>query len=200
VCGACGGGAATGGGDLAAYEAALRANQRPTNDADVRFMTGMIPHHAQAVLFSRWADSHGAGRAVRVLCERIVVAQGDEILTMQGWLADQAVPVPDVDPETMRVTMHGMDHDMHMPGMLTDEQLARLDAARGEEFDRLFLTYMIGHHEGALVMVDELFASYGAAQDDLVYKLASDVYADQSTEIERMQGMLDAMQNGARER
>ena len=86
----------------------------------------------------------------------------------------------------------GDDHEM-MDGMLTETQLSELDAARGTEFDRLFLTYMIPHHEGAVMMVDELFASFNGAQDDAVFKLASDISADQTTEIERMQLMLDAM-------
>ena len=91
--------------------------------------------------------------------------------------------------------MNGVEHDMLMPGMLTPEQLAELDKARGAEWDRLFLQAMIRHHEGALNMVDDLFASYGALQDDDVYKFASDIYADQSTEIERMQKMLDNMKS-----
>ena len=90
--------------------------------------------------------------------------------------------------------MNGMEHDMLMPGMMTDEQMAALDKARGPEFDRLFLTGMIGHHQGAIDMVDVLFKSYGAAQDELVFKFASDVYADQSTEIDRMQQMLEQSQ------
>lgn len=181
---------------MAAYEAAASRNRTPASPADVRFINGMIPHHAQAVLFAGWAESHGAGRAVAALCERIVVAQHDEIETMRNWLRDQGEPVPDLDPETMRPAAHGTGHAMHgatMPGMLTDAQLAELDAARGADFDRLFLTFMIVHHQGALTMVDELFASWGGAQDDFIYKLASDIYADQSSEIERMQKMLDAM-------
>ena len=207
VLGSCAGPATSRPGDMAAYTAALERNRAPVNPADVRFLTGMIPHHAQAVLFAGWAESHQAGRAVAALCERIVVAQKDEIATMQNWLRDRGQPVPEVDPVTFKVAvpgmegmadMPGMDHHMRMPGMLTDEQLAELDAARGRAFDELFLRYMIGHHQGALVMVDELFASYGGAQDDSIYKLASDIYADQSTEIERMQSMLDAMQGDGR--
>jgi len=86
--------------------------------------------------------------------------------------------------------MNGMEHDMLMPGMLNDEELARLDKARGSEFDRLFLNAMIRHHQGAITMVDELFATAGAGQDETVFRFASDVYADQTTEIERMQKML----------
>ena len=94
--------------------------------------------------------------------------------------------------------MNGVEHDMLMPGMLSPEQLAQLDKARDAEWDRLFLTFMIGHHEGAIKMVDDLFGSYGAMQDEDVYKLASDMYADQTTEIERMQKMLSAPEQRSR--
>jgi len=197
VLASCGGGTAATGGDLAAYAAAVERNRTPANPADVRFLTGMIPHHAQAVLFAGWAGSHGAGRAVTAFCERVVVGQRDEIATMSTWLRDHGEDIPELDPETMQMRMDmdmpGMEHHMRMPGMLTKEQLAELDAARGGDFDRIFLTYMIGHHQGALTMVDELFSSFGGAQDNVIYKIASDIYADQSTEIERMQRMLDAM-------
>jgi uncharacterized protein (DUF305 family) len=86
--------------------------------------------------------------------------------------------------------MGGMQHDMLMPGMLSAEELAQLDKARGKEFDRLFLTFMIKHHEGALKMVDDLFNAPGALQDEDIYTLASDIHADQTAEIERMQKML----------
>jgi uncharacterized protein (DUF305 family) len=154
-------------------------------------MAGMIPHHAQAVLIAGWVPTHGARDDVRILAERIVVGQRDEIALMQTWLRDRGQPAPAADATHMRMTMpNGMTHDMLMPGMLTDEELARLDQARGAEFDRLFLTYMIKHHQGAITMVDTLFESYGAAQDDVVFRFASDVYADQSTEIDRMYTML----------
>src|SRR5437870_13005622 len=119
--------------------------------ADVHFMAGMIVHHAQAVLIAGWAPTHGASPALRALCERIVVGQRDEIAIMQRWLEERHRAVPDSDPR--RHTMPGMDHPMLMPGMLTPEQLAQLDTARGPEFDRLFLTFMIQHHRGALTMV-----------------------------------------------
>jgi len=93
--------------------------------------------------------------------------------------------------------MDGMEHEMLMPGMLTESQLKQLDQARGKEFDRLFLTFMIQHHRGAVTMVKELFDTYGAAQDITVFKLASDINADQTTEIERMQKMLASMIFGA---
>ena len=166
----------------------------PITQADLTFMSGMIGHHAQAIVMARWAPSHGASASLRVLCERIVVAQTDEIASMQGWLRKRHQPVPEADPEGWRMTMNGALHTMRMPGMLTPAQMQELDAARGTEFDRLFLTYMIQHHEGAITMVEQLFGSNGAAQDDAVFKFASDVNADQSTEIERMQLMLAALQ------
>jgi uncharacterized protein (DUF305 family) len=167
--------------------------RQPYSQADVDFMAGMIPHHAQAVLMAGWAPSHGARADVRILCERILVAQRDEIAFMRTWLRDRSQTVPAADATHHRMKMNGVEHDMLMPGMLTPEELAQLDKARGTEWDRLFLAGMIRHHEGAIKMVDDLFASYGALQDDDVYKFASDVYADQTTEIERMEKMLSSV-------
>src|SRR5437764_10565027 len=166
----------------------------PFSDADVEFMSGMIPHHAQAVVMAGWAPSHSARSDVAVLCERIVVAQRDEIAMMQTWLADRGQEVPDATSTRHKMTMNGTTHEMLMPGMLTDEEMAQLDRARGPEFDRLFLVGMIKHHQGAIDMVDKLFKSYGAAQDETVYKFASDVYADQSIEIDKMHEMLGSRQ------
>ena len=162
----------------------------PYSDADVEFMSGMIPHHAQAVIMAGWAPTHGARSDVAILCERIVVAQRDEIAMMQEWLADRGQEVPDATSTRHRMRMDGTIHEMLMPGMLSDEEMAALDKARGSEFDRLFLEGMIKHHQGAIDMVDVLFKSYGAAQDETVFKFASDVYADQGIEIERMREML----------
>ena len=163
----------------------------PYTDADVRFMAGMIGHHAQAVMMAGWAPSHGASAAVRALCERIVVGQRDEIVMMQRWLRDRHETVPDVD--TARNAMPGMSHAMMMPGMLSAAQLAQLDSARGPGFDRLFLTFMIQHHMGAIVMVNQLFGSQGGGEEEIVYRFASDVYADQTTEMDRMNRMLNAL-------
>jgi uncharacterized protein (DUF305 family) len=162
-----------------------------TNDADVEFMSGMIPHHAQAVVMAGWAPSHGARKDVAILCERIVVGQRDEIVMMQNWLRDRGLPVPDATSMRHKMKMNGVEHEMLMPGMLTDEEMAALDRARGPKFDRLFLDGMIKHHQGAIDMVDVLFNSYGAAQDETVFRFASDVYADQSIEIDRMHKMLE---------
>jgi len=176
----------------AAAMAKARADSvlRPYTDADVQFMTGMIGHHAQAIVMAGWAESHGASPAVRTLADRIMNAQRDEIRTMQTWLRDRGKPVPDASSNGTKMVMDGVEHEMLMPGMLTDEQMKELDGARGNEFDRLFLTDMIQHHTGALQMVKTLFDSYGAAQDDLVFKFASDVNVDQTTEIARMRRML----------
>ena len=182
---------------LSPAEGAMTKSSRPPrSEADVQFMSGMIPHHAQAVVIAGWAASHGARSDVRILCERIVVGQRDEIGLMQYWLRERGEPVPAATATHMKMMMNGMEHDMLMPGMLTDEQLAQLDKARGSEFDRLFLLAMIGHHAGAITMVDQLFAATDAAQDDVVYRFASDVYADQTTEIERMQKILAAVSSG----
>lgn len=162
------------------------------SDADIEFMTGMIPHHAQAVIMAGWAPSHGARSEVAILCERIVVGQRDEIRSMQAWLRDRGQPVPDSTSTRMKMKMNGMEHEMLMPGMLTDEEMAELDKARGPEFDRLFLLGMIKHHQGAIDMVNDLFKAYGAAQDDTIYKFASDVFADQTIEIEVMHKMLES--------
>ncbi len=174
----------------AAQGATMDSVRNSATQADVDFMTGMIHHHAQAIVMSRWAPTHGASPGVQTLASRIINAQRDEILTMQNWLRDHGRPVPDVSDEAAGKSM---SHNMHMEGMLTKEQLDALDAARGEQFDQLFLRGMIQHHSGAVTMVDDLFGSYGAAQNDLVYKIASDISADQTTEIERMRKMLGAI-------
>src|SRR6266566_8899252 len=131
-----------------AAQARPDSGRPPYTSADVHFMAGMISHHAQAVQIAGWAPSHGASAALRALCERIVVGQRDEIAAMQRWLREHGQPVADPDPRGY--SMPGMDHPMLMPGMLTPEQLAQLDSARGPEFDRLFLTFMIQHHRGAV--------------------------------------------------
>jgi len=175
-----------------AHTAAAAAPPKDYAPADVAFMSGMIYHHTQALLMAGWAPSHGAGADVRTLCERIINAQKDEIRIMGTWLADRNETVPHPDPAHMM--MPGMT-DHLMPGMLTADQLAQLDRARGLDFDALFLQFMIQHHEGAITMVNELFAR-GAGEENPVYKIASGVFADQTTEIERMQHMLAAKMFG----
>jgi uncharacterized protein (DUF305 family) len=164
--------------------------RHPYTDADVRFMSRMIGHHAQAIVMADMAPTHGASASVTRLAERIINAQQDEIATMQRWLADRLKPVPEARPAGMKMKMNGVEHEMLMPGMLTAQQIEQLDQARGPAFDKLFLTFMIQHHRGAVSMLKELFDSYGAGQDELVFKFAGDVGVDQSTEIERMEKML----------
>ena len=184
--------AATDRSELAAIAKAKADSVRhPYTEADVQFMSHMIGHHAQAIVMSGWAPSHGASPSVRTLAARIINAQQDEIGTMQRWLQDRRQPVPEADT-SMKMPM-GSHHMMLMPGMLTPDQMKQLDQAKGGEFDRLFLTFMIQHHQGAVSMVQKLFGTYGAAQDETVFKFANDVNVDQSTEIARMQTMLAAL-------
>jgi uncharacterized protein (DUF305 family) len=166
----------------------------PYNDADIEFMSGMIPHHAQAVLIAGWAKSHGANASLQILCERQVVSQRDEIEMMRNWLRDRGLEVPARDATTHKMKMGGMVHEMLMPGMLSADDLAALDKARGREWDRLFLVDMIKHHEGALAMVETLMKS-SALNDEDVFKFATDVHADQTAEIEVMKKMLEAKES-----
>jgi uncharacterized protein (DUF305 family) len=185
---------------VAASDSAARARARadsarlPYTAADIQFMTGMISHHAQAVVMAKMAPTHGASPAVQTLCARIINAQNDEIALMQNWLRDRNQPVPEAKPMPMKMVMNGQVMEMLMPGMLTDEQMKQLDAARGTDFDKLFLRGMIQHHQGAIKMVQQLFATPGAAQDEAVFKFANNVTVDQSTEIHRMQQMLLAVE------
>lgn len=180
--------------------------QRDYTDADVHFMQGMIIHHAQAVVMSDWAPTHGARPDLQVLCKRIALSQRDEIRVMQQWLRKRNLPTP--DPlhmlsgdtahihDTSGMGMPGMDmgdHPMMMKGMLTPEQMRQLDAARDSTFDRLYLTGMIGHHEGALDMVAKLFATPGAGQQSEVFAFATDVDAGQRAEIARMEAILNKL-------
>lgn len=158
------------------------------NKADVEFMQGMIAHHGQAVTMAALVPGHTARDAMHLLAQRIDVSQRDEIKMMQTWLTDRGQPAPSM--EAGHEHHEGMAEPMRMPGMLTPEELAQLGAAKGTEFDRLFLTYMIRHHEGALTMVAKLFATNGAAQDAQIFEFATDVDADQRAEIARMQALL----------
>jgi uncharacterized protein (DUF305 family) len=177
--------------DLAAIAKAKADSARyPYTAADVHFMSAMIAHHAQAIDIARWAPTHGASASLQTLAERVINAQQDEIGLMQRWLRDRQQPVPEARATVMKTTMGGVEHAHLMPGMLSEDQLKQLDQARGKDFDRLFLTFMIQHHRGAVTMVEELFSSQGAGLDNTVFKLASDISADQSAEIDRMQRML----------
>lgn len=183
----------THGAPAAAGSGTITNAAHPWTEADARFMSSMIGHHGQAVEMSRLAPDNGASPVVQRLAARITNAQQDEIATMQRWLRDRGLPAPQPGDAAHHAGMDhaGMDHGAAaMPGMLTPAQMGQLAAARGAEFDRLFLTFMIQHHRGATSMVQRLFQSYGAAQDETVFKFASDVNVDQITEIERMQRML----------
>jgi uncharacterized protein (DUF305 family) len=184
--------ATTGLGTPAAAQSAAAPAHPAYLPADVEFMTGMIGHHAQAILIAGWAPTHGASQPILLLTERIVSGQQDEIDLMKRWLSDFGQPVPEGKAHYMSgMDMSDMGH-ASMPGMLSQAQLEQLDAARGPEFDRLFLTFMIQHHEGAIVMVNRLFGQ-GAGEEERSFRFASDVYADQTTEIDRMQKMLAAL-------
>ena len=149
-------------------------------EADVRFMQGMIAHHAQAVVMSRMAVARAASPRVLTLARKIDLAQAGEIALMQGWLRAYAQFVPDTS------SWRGMT----MPGMLTTAQLARLDGSRGGDFDRLFLELMIAHHQGALLMVSDLLKSPRAAQEVDINVFANDVETTQTAEIGLMRQML----------
>jgi len=193
--------------------AAPAAAQRPT-DADLRFVRDMIPHHQQALDMTALVRARTESRALRLLAERIETAQRDEIAWMRAWLADhdpEAAGAHDAHAshgsghEMSGHEMHGAAHGSHgsghamdhadmdhamMPGMLTPREMARLAAASGSLFEGLFLEGMIRHHEGAVGMVRDLFASPGAAQLPDLFRFASDVEADQAAEIARMRLLL----------
>jgi uncharacterized protein (DUF305 family) len=165
------------------------AGQAPRyTPADVEFMQGMIAHHAQALEMVALVPERTATESIRVLAQRIDISQRDEIRLMRSWLTARGQAAP--DPAAAPGHHAGGGHEMLMPGMLTGEQMARLGAAKGAEFDRLFLQLMIQHHQGALTMVKTLFGTQGAAQEIPTFRYASEVDTDQRFEIERMQNLL----------
>ena len=152
-------------------------------DADVKFMQGMITHHAQALDMTLLVGDRTQRDAIRLLAQRIELSQEDEIAMMQDWLRERGLEAPDLDAHH--------DHDAElMPGMATPEQMEQLAAADGAAFDTLFLELMIEHHEGAVEMVDELLEQPGSAQDSVLYNFTTDINADQTAEIDRMDAML----------
>lgn len=162
----------------------VRTAPRPPLDADVAFMQGMIHHHAQAVEMVELLRTRGQSPRLKSFGEKIAVSQADEIQSMKQWLEDRGKP--------SSMAHEHMGHAMPlMPGMLTPAQMKALAAAKGAEFDRLFLTGMIQHHKGALTMVDDLFGSPGAGQDPVLYDFATDITNTQSAEITLMQKMLE---------
>ena len=156
--------------------------------ADVAFMQGMIGHHAQALEMTALLYERSTWQDIRMLAQRIDVSQADEIKMMQDWLKVRAAEIPSIDT-------HHAHGAVLMPGMLTPDQMAELAAATGADFDRLFLEYMIMHHQGAVIMVEALFASPGAGQESQIFNFASDVIADQSMEITRMRRMRGTLED-----
>ena len=150
---------------------------------DVMFLQGMIPHHAQAMEMSALVEARTNREPVRLLAQRISLSQEDEISMMQDWLVERGLEAPAVDEH------HSADFEL-MPGMLSPQDIEQLEQSEGDEFDRLFLSFMIEHHEGALEMVDNLLDQQGAAQDPVLYAFTSDVTSDQGAEIDRMDAML----------
>ena len=159
--------------------------------ADVKFMQGMIHHHAQAVDMTQLLATRTQSADMKKLALRIELSQNDEMKMMRRWLEARGQDVPGEHA-------HHMPGAPMMPGMLSADEMARLAAAKGVEFDRLFLEGMIKHHAGALTMVQELFATPGAGQDSEIYAFASDVDADQRMEIDRMAAMLAAIKEQAK--
>lgn len=156
-------------------------------------MQGMIMHHAQAVEMTALIEVRTENKELRLLGERISKSQADEMNFMKRWLEVRGEPVSapmkDKSNSDMHGT-HGSGHEMLMPGMLSAKQMEALKKAKGPDFDRLFLTGMIQHHNGALVMVTDLFDTAGAGQDAQLFNFASDVDSGQRAEIERMRNLL----------
>ncbi|HEY1677927.1 MAG TPA: DUF305 domain-containing protein [Candidatus Sulfotelmatobacter sp.] len=173
----------------------------PKSRADVEFMQGMIHHHAQAIEMTAMIESHTQNKDLRSLGARISSSQTDEIRFMQRWLAARGEDVPYTTASAGHEmpSMPGMDMThgsmpdssmAMMPGMLTPEQMEALRKATGAEFDRLFLTGMIQHHNGALIMVKDLFDTAGAGQDAEIFDFATDADNTQRAEIRIMEAML----------
>ena len=170
-----------------------RATLPPRSPADVKFMQGMIMHHAQAVEMTALIESHTQNKELGLLGARISHSQSEEIRFMKRWLEARGEPTELPMPAMSGMDMPGMDmsgHSMLMPGMLTPKQMEALKKAKGAEFDQLFLTGMIQHHGGALIMVKELFDTAGAGQDAELFNFTTDVDSGQRAEIRIMQSML----------
>jgi uncharacterized protein (DUF305 family) len=178
--------------------ATAAAPRRTPAEADISFMQGMIMHHSQAVEMTDLMRTRTHNKTLLALGQRISISQSDEIGYMKQWLGDRGKPVSMSMAMDMKGMgdMKGMKHDMDMssmapmPGMLTPQQMKALAKATGPSFDRLFLTGMIQHHTGALVMVEDLFDTPGAGQDNVLFDFATDIDNTQRAEIRIMQGML----------
>ncbi|MDQ1592725.1 MAG: hypothetical protein QOG71_3352 [Pyrinomonadaceae bacterium] len=178
-----------------ALPSSTRATLPPRSPKDVEFMQGMIMHHAQAVEMTALIESHTKNKELRLLGARISASQSDEMKLMKRWLETRGEPVsppmPGMDMPGHDMSSHDMSsHHMLMPGMLTPKQMDALRKAKGAEFDRLFLTGMIQHHDGALIMVKDLFDTAGAGQDAELFNFTTDVDSGQRAEIRIMQTML----------
>jgi uncharacterized protein (DUF305 family) len=156
------------------------------SESDIAFVRDMVPHHEQALAMTSLVGSNDASADVKLLAERMEISQRDEVAQLQAWLEEQG-PLPPDDH-----SRHGGDHAALMPGMLTDEQMAALAAAKGSAFDELFLTSMIAHHTGAIAMVSDLFSRPDGGQDLWVAQFARHVDSDQRVEVARMTSMLAA--------
>jgi uncharacterized protein (DUF305 family) len=166
---------------------------RAPSEADISFMQGMIMHHSQAVEMTDLLRTRSRNKELQELGRRISISQTDEMKYMRQWLEDRGQPVStEHDHMEHMGAMKGMDMSSMplMPGMLTPQQMQALSKATGRTFDRLFLTGMIQHHTGALVMVQDLFDTPGAGQDAVLFDFATDVDNTQRAEINIMQGML----------
>jgi uncharacterized protein (DUF305 family) len=166
---------------------------RAPDKTDIEFMQGMIHHHSQAVEMVDLLRTRGRSPKLQSLGKRITISQSDEMKYMAKWLEDRGQPVsPGHAHMNHTGDMKGMDMNSMpmMPGMLTPEQMKTLAKAKGTAFDRLFLTGMIQHHTGALIMVEDLFDTPGAGQDNVLFDFATDVDNTQRAEIEIMKGML----------
>jgi uncharacterized protein (DUF305 family) len=172
-------------------EAAVTPRRAPT-DADTYFMQGMIHHHSQAVEMTDLMSTRTHNKELLSFGKRISISQTDEMKYMKQWLEERGKPTTMSMPHMEHKP--GMKMDMSpmglMPGMLTREQMAALAKASGKTFDRLFLTGMMQHHGGALTMVQDLFETPGAGQDNVLFDFATDVDNTQRAEIEIMRGML----------
>jgi uncharacterized protein (DUF305 family) len=187
-------------------ESTVRIPPKAPLPADIEFMQGMIMHHSQAVDMVALLRTRGKSPALKAFGEKISISQTDEIGFMKRWLESRGLPTTmqmdhshmsggdmkgmDMKGMDMKMDMN-MNMNMLMPGMLTPEQMKALAAARGAQFDKLFLSGMIQHHGGALTMVDDLFKTSGAGQDPVLFDFATDIDNTQSAEIKIMRAMLD---------
>jgi len=171
-----------------------RATLPPSSPKDVQFMQGMIMHHAQAIEMTDLIESHTENKDIRLLGARISHSQSDEIKFMKRWLTTRgeevSLSMADMPGMSMDMSKEASGHSMLMPGMLTPKQMDALKKANGKDFDHLFLTGMIQHHGGALVMVKDLFDTAGAGQDAELFNFVTDVDSGQRAEIRIMQNLL----------